>query len=82
MTQHRSIEHVGDRLVDSKTTLAEILRVIILLCAFAAGALMLFGDNRPAIVLTVVIGGLLIFLGDAWKVPAPWHPRSRRDSRP
>ena len=53
----------------SASICAEFLRVLVLLCAFAAGALVLFGDNVLIIGLCVVIGSLLIVLCDAWRLP-------------
>ena len=46
--------------------------MLILLYAFAAGALVLFGDNVLVIGLCVVIGGLLLILCDAWRPPQRW----------
>ena len=50
-------------------TLAQFIRVVILLLNFAALAFVLFGRDLKVIGLTVAIGWLLIVLTEAWRLP-------------
>jgi hypothetical protein len=50
-------------------SLAQLVRVVILLLTFAALAFVLFGRELKVIGLTVAIGWLLIVMTEAWRLP-------------
>lgn len=59
----------SSRKVFSRVRYAEVLRFIILVCAFAILAFVLAGSDLLLVALIAMVGAALLILSDAWRLP-------------